>query len=148
MHTSASFCFATPPIQAVPPGVILFWVALPHRGSVPQAQEARGKAVFQEAVCHDSSMCTHPFLVASQHSLFRLCHPLPFVWIILNGCHFHGVGACRRHKKPVGTQSFGGQHAMKIPCANICFLLLRNTPIQAVPPCATQHRHRLCHPAP
>ena len=34
---------------------------------------------------------------------------------------------CQCHKKPVGKQSFGKLHAMRMHRANFRFLLLRNT---------------------
>ena len=42
---------------------------------------------------------------------------------------------CRRHKKPMGKESYEIQHAMKTGHAHVCFLLLRNT---AYTGCATQ----------
>ena len=51
------------------------------------------------------------------------------------GWHFHGLGMCRRHKKPMGKQSSRIQHAMKTGHTHVFFLLLRNT---AYTGCAAQ----------
>ena len=51
------------------------------------------------------------------------------------GWHFHRVGVCRKHKKPMGRQSSEIQPAMKTGHAHMSLLLLRNT---AYTGCATQ----------
>lgn len=47
---------------------------------------------------------------------------------------------CRRHKKPQGGLTSGSQHAMKIQCAQLSFLLVRST---AYPGYAI--REKLCY---
>ena len=55
-------------------------LTLPHKGSVPKAQEANLKTVFWNPTCYNNSTynnstSTPGLFVAAQHSLFRLCNP-------------------------------------------------------------------------
>lgn len=52
----------------------LHWVVLPSSGSEQQAQEASVKTLFWKPECRENSTCKLLLLVASQHSLYRLCH--------------------------------------------------------------------------